>query len=102
MTATETLSSVRSVAAVTTELPQRYLTQLCKHFEHKLAVTYDGPSGEIVFSVGTCRLRADTGLLTLSLEAPDAASLAQLQGVVARHLVRFAFREEMQIGWHAV
>ena len=102
MTDTQTMTLVRSSAEVATELPQRYLTQLCKHFEHKLAVTYDGPAGEIVFSVGTCRLRAGSSVLTLSLEAPDAASLAQLQDVVARHLVRFAFREEMQIDWHAV
>jgi hypothetical protein len=97
---TQTQTMARSTAEVATELPQRYLTQLCKHFEHKLAVSYDGPAGEIVFSVGTCHLRAGTGVLTLSLEAPDAASLAQLQDVVARHLLRFAFREDMHIGWH--
>ena len=49
---------VRSVADVATELPQRYLTQLCKHFEHKLPVTHDGPIGEIRFSFGTCQLQA--------------------------------------------
>ncbi|MBU8539318.1 DUF2218 domain-containing protein [Falsiroseomonas tokyonensis] len=32
--------------------------------------------------------------------AADAAKLAQLQDVVARHLLRFAFREEMQVAWH--
>ena len=90
-----------ATARVGTTVPRRYMTQLCKHFEHKLAVTYNGPEGEIVFSVGTCRLHAGTGVLTLSLEAPDAASLAQLQDVVARHLLRFAFREDMHIGWHA-
>ncbi len=35
------------------------------------------------------------------ITAPDAAHLAQLQDVVARHLLRFAFREEMKIDWHA-
>jgi hypothetical protein len=37
--------------------------------------------------------------LTLSLETPDATQMAQLQDVVARHLVRFAFREELQVDW---
>lgn len=83
-----------SEARVVMEAPRRYLSQLCKHFEHKLPVTYDGPAGEIVFSAGACRLHAGDGVLTLSLEAPDAASLAQVQDVVARHLLRFAFREE--------
>jgi hypothetical protein len=37
----------------------------------------------------------------VSLESPDDAQLVQLQDVVARHLLRFAFREPMQIEWHA-
>ncbi len=49
--------------------------------------------------MGVCRLSADDGRLALSLDAPDAAALDRLQDVVARHLVRFAFREEMQIDW---
>ena len=91
----------RSVADIKTPQAARYMTQLCKHFEHKLPVTYDAETGIIPFSIGICRLRAGAGALTLSAEAADASALAQVQDVVARHLVRFAFREEMHIDWQA-
>jgi uncharacterized protein len=95
-------STVRSTAVIATPQAGRYLTQLCKHFQHKCAVTQDDASGHIAFSAGDCRLRAGAGNLTLSLEAADGAQLAQVQDVVARHLLRFAFREAMQIAWRPV
>nr|WP_294510626.1 DUF2218 domain-containing protein [uncultured Rhodopila sp.] len=88
-----------STAEITTPLASRYMTQLCKHFQHKLPVTLDDAAGHIVFSIGDCRLRAEADRLTLSLDSPDDAQLLQLQDVVARHLLRFAFRETMQIVW---
>ena len=94
--------AVRSVAEIATLLAGRYLTQLCKHFEHKCLVSYDAHSGSIGFVAGECRLLAEAGVLTLACEAADAALLEQVQDVVARHLLRFAFREEMRIEWRAV
>lgn len=94
-----TTRSARSQARIPTEKASRYLQQLCKHFEHKLPVTFDPQAGAITFAVGACTLAADEDALTLSLEAADEAQLAQLQDVVARHLVRFAFREELAIDW---
>ena len=91
----------KSVAEIATPNASRYLQQLCKHFAHKRPVTFDPQSGSIAFSSGECRLEARDDALTLSLTAPDAAYLEQLQDVVARHLVRFAFREDMQIDWRA-
>jgi hypothetical protein len=52
-----------------------------------------------MFDMGECRLIADDGVLNLSLSSSDDAQMAQLQDVVARHLVRFAFREELKIDW---
>ncbi len=37
------------------------------------------------------------GVLTLT--APIVADMPQLQDVVVRHLVRFAFREEIAVEW---
>jgi hypothetical protein len=91
--------SAQSTAEIDTPLAKRYLSQLGKHFQHKLPVTLDDTTGHIAFSIGDCRLLADDGRLTLSLEAPDEAQLLQLQDVVARHLLRFAFRETMDIVW---
>jgi uncharacterized protein len=92
-------TKVQSIAEVETPKAGRYLQQLCKHFQHKLPVTFDEHSGQITFSIGECRLNATEDVLKLRLEAQDGAQMTQLQDVVARHLLRFAFREEMQIDW---
>jgi uncharacterized protein len=89
--------AAQSAAEIATPQASRYLAQLCKHFQHKVPVTLDGASGHIAFGMGDCRLRAEAGVLSLSLQAADDAQMAQLQDVVARHLLRFAFREAMQI-----
>src|SRR5689334_5480916 len=96
------IPTVQSLAEVATTNAERYLQQLCKHFQHKRPVTYDQRSGQITFSIGECRLAAGEGVLKLMLAAPDDAQMAQLQDVVARHLLRFAFREKMQIDWRTV
>jgi uncharacterized protein len=91
--------AARSIAEVATPNAGRYLQQLCKHFQHKLPVTHDERSGRIALSIGDCGLEADEGVLRLSLSTPDDAQMAQLQDVVARHLIRFAFREELKVDW---
>ena len=62
-------------------------------------MTLDERSGRIEFSAGPCELAADEGMLRLRVSASDAAALAQLEDVVARHLVRFAFRDELTVTW---
>jgi hypothetical protein len=86
-------------AAVPTAQAEKYLQQLCKHFAHKLEVTVEPGAGQIVFSVGTCDLRATDATLEMTLTAPDANAMVALKEVVARHLQRFAFREPLQVGW---
>jgi uncharacterized protein len=88
-----------SEARVALESPARYLGQLCKHFAHKLPVTLEESQGSIAFPMGTCRLEAADGLLLLRAEAEDAEALERLQDVVARHLLRFAFRAPPAIEW---
>jgi hypothetical protein len=49
--------------------------------------------------MGTCRLEAVGDKLTLKVEAENADLLVQVEGVVERHLVRFAFRDPPKILW---
>ena len=90
-----------SEARITTERASIYLQQLCKHFAHRLPVEFTPERGQIAFSIGTCRLAADSGVLTLQAEAADAPQLEQLQDVIVRHLLRFAFRDPPAITWVA-
>ncbi len=96
MATTETLSATARVA---TPRAAGYAAQLAKHFAHKIPARFEDGAGEIVFTAGTCRLGAEGETLTLTIEAATAEALAQLEDVVARHLLRFAFREEMAVDW---
>jgi len=91
----------RSIADVTTPNASKYLQQLCKHFAHRHSATFDERSGEIAFADGACRLAAEDGVLTITIAGPDDARKTQLESVIERHLVRFAFRETLQIAWRA-
>lgn len=100
MNAAQPIATVQSVGTVATDKASRYLQQLAKHFDHKLPVTFDAEQGEIIFSIGTCAMRAEAGRLILTLTSADAEQLAQLRDVVERHLVRFAFREaDLAVDW---
>jgi hypothetical protein len=90
---------MHSEAAISSPLAGRYLVQLCKHFQHRVPVSLQEDSGAIVFEGGTCALRASQGVLKMALDAEDAEALVRLKDVVARHLARFAFREELLIEW---
>ena len=90
-----------SEARIPTEHASKYLQQLCKHFGHKIPATFDAEQGQLTFEMGTARLAAEPGTLVLRSESPDAAGLTRLEGVMASHLVRFAFREELRIDWKA-
>jgi hypothetical protein len=84
-----------SEARVATEAPRRCMTQLCKHWEHKLRVTFDETSGSITFGSGICTLRAEEDALVLRV----TGDVESLEGVVARHLLRFMFRAPPEIIW---
>jgi hypothetical protein len=88
-----------SQADVATEHASRYLQQLCKHWAHKFPVEFDPRHGEIELSLGRTVMDADAAILRIAVTAPDPASLDRLEAVVADHIRRFAFREELAFDW---
>ena len=89
-----------SRAEVTTAKASGYLQQLCKHFGHKLPVSFDPAQGRIEFQGGVCDLDATVpGVLGLRVSAAGASERERLEQVVASHLVRFAFREDLAVEW---
>jgi hypothetical protein len=92
---------MQSFASIETANASRYLGQFCKHFAHKLPVALagDNTSGTVDFGAGTCQLNADETSLTLAVTAATPQDQSSLQAVVERHLVRFAFREEITLQW---
>lgn len=76
-----------------------YLQQLCKHFGHKVETSFTQEEGTISFPFGTARLAAASTHLTMAAETEGAEELERLKTVLASHLERFAFREELSITW---
>jgi hypothetical protein len=89
----------QSTADVKTGHASRYLQQLCKHWSHRMTTEFDPANGRVDFPSGAqLFLDADTSELHLRLTVPDD-SLERMEGVVADHLKRFAFREELELAW---
>ena len=98
-----TQQNITSHVKIPTVHASRYLQQLCKHWAHHLTVEFTPEKGKVVFphdarganwpgdAVLEMAARADG--LECWLFASDPAQLAALEGAVARHLDRFAFRE---------
>lgn len=106
-----TLTQVASTARVPTGSAGKYLQQVCKHWQHNLAVEFTPDHGTIVFprdarganhpgdALVTFDARADA--LDVHIAASSAEQLEGLKGAVARHVDRFAFREApLPFDWH--
>lgn len=89
-----------TVTIVTTEHGSRYLQQLCKHWSHKFETTFDPARGTVTMPEARLELEAGANDLRLELESANAEGLPHLCDVVAEHIRRFAFREELVFDWH--
>jgi hypothetical protein len=92
---------MNATAVIPTENARRYLGQFVKHFAHKLPfVRHESNAhGEVEFPLGLCTLDADETRLSIIVNAGSADEIGQLKDVVDRHLIRFAFREDLAIDW---
>lgn len=104
--------TISAIADVTTAHASKYLQQLCKHWQHNLAVEFTPDRGTVTFPKdargadwpgdGLATLDAGTEALVVRLDASSEAQLEGLKGVLARHLDRFAFREApLTFDWRA-
>lgn len=91
------------IAKVPTAHASKYLQQLCKHWQHNLAVEFTPEHGTVTFprdargatweSDALVIFDAAADTLAVRIDASSAEHVEAMQGVVARHLDRFAFRE---------
>lgn len=88
-----------SSARIETANASGYLQQLCKHFGHKVEASCDASKGSVLFEMGPCELSAGEAALTVLCRASDEEGGRLMQEVVGSHLVRFAFREKLDIDW---
>lgn len=91
-----------SVSSVKTDHASRYLQQLCKHWSHKFTIEFNETAGTVPFNPETSlELAANASSLLMTLHVENPQDLDRMQNVVADHLKRFAFREELDMVWTA-
>ncbi len=80
--------------------PSRILKRLCKHWSHKISVTYDDQAGEGIFpDYGSVNLRVNQDKLDIVVDAPNTAGIEFLQNNIEKHLIPMAQPEEVSIEW---
>ncbi|MCH2250255.1 MAG: DUF2218 domain-containing protein [Cognatishimia sp.] len=79
-----------------TQNASKYLQQLCKHFGHKIDVTYDAQQGSCTFVFGTAIMSADPQKLLIKFDLNYPEAIETAKNVIDRHLEKFAFREHFQ------
>ena len=106
---------------IETERASRYLVQFCKHAaamgagghaprmhlhgtaaarEVQVAADWSDTSGTVTFTPwGLCRLTADGGILTVSIDGADEDGLARIRDVVTRDFERFSQRNPLTVAW---
>ena len=103
---------VSVIANTHTAHASKYLQQLCKHWQHNLAVEFTPEHGTVTFPIdargatwaGDALVTFDAGpdALSVRIDASSDEHVEAMKGVVARHLDRFAFREApLTFDWQA-
>ncbi|MGE4528660.1 MAG: DUF2218 domain-containing protein [Rhodospirillaceae bacterium] len=90
----------RSQARVAAPKPAQTMTQLAKHFAHKIAVEVSGAEARAAFPGGECRMAAGE-TLDLVCMAETEADLRRIEGIVGGHLERFLWRTPTAVTWEA-
>lgn len=85
-----------ATAYVETEFGAKYLVQMCKHFAHKIEVDYSDTHGECRFEGGIAVFDATADGLRMRVTAEKDETRAWAQSAIESHLLRFAFREQLE------
>lgn len=88
-----------STVTLTTAKASGYLQQLCKHFGHHMQVDFTTTTCAINFPFGSASLEANDEALTMRVEGEEQ-NIEKLETVMASHLERFAFRENLRVTWN--
>jgi uncharacterized protein len=84
---------IATFARYPTAHASKYLQQLCKHFAHKVEVSFDDSHGHAALPSGPAELTADAEGLSVRIVSEDAKAMIQSRFAIDVHLVTFAHRE---------
>ena len=89
----------RTTANVRTDHAVAYMRRLCRHFSHKIDVTFDDENGRIEFPFGVCDIRTSPTHMHFLVDVPDADDLDRAEHVIGSHLERMANKDDPVIEW---
>lgn len=89
----------KSTSIIKTSAGSSYIGKLCRHFAHKIKTEYTPTIGKAEFPAGICHMHANAEHLFVEIDANDSQGLAKIKGVLERHLVKFAYKEDLTITW---
>ena len=88
-------------ATVAMAQPQRILSRLVKHFQHKVTAEQQGHLALIIFAEGVCYLQANESSLWMRCEANGQEDLLAITDTMDRHLAGFLQNDSLNIQWQA-
>lgn len=89
----------KSTTIIATLAASQYIGKLCRHFRHKIETEYTPTTGLATFPFGTCHMAATPTQLIFDITAKDTESVEKIKGVLERHLIKFAYKEDLVIDW---
>ncbi len=72
---------------------------MCKHFSVKVSADYTENEGHVRFPFGECTMTADQSVLNINVQVEDDVMAQKAEDVIMRHLIKFAWKEELNIEW---
>ena len=88
-----------SRAEVATPNGVSLLRKLCRHWSHEHTVEFDDTHGKITLPRGYVTLMPGPAALSVYLETKDGEDQDRMELVVAEHLQRFGFGEQLTFHW---
>lgn len=79
-----------------TEHASKYLIRLCKHFAHKVEVSYDDNDAEVQFPCGPAFIKADAEKISFIVTAENQDKLEMGKSIIEKHLIGFAYKEKLE------
>jgi uncharacterized protein len=92
---------ISSLSSVITPNASLLLRKLCKHWSHKFDVRFNETNGEVDFSpTQRVSFLAHNEMLSVHIAAEEErTTVEKLEEIIADHLKRFAFKEELTFSW---
>lgn len=84
------------VCRISTPNASLYIKKLCKHFAHKVEVSFDDELGCCQLPTGQVNMKAADAILTFEISAETTEGVETCKFVVEDHFLRFSRNENIE------